>query len=300
MKPNDKDPFNDGNKFPNIADVERAYKELMEFNAYHGERAGINEDENAILGLNLSITLENVEPILSAVGLRHYAADEVTEKNADGEPSRQGIYIDEPALFSEFIEANNRDFTGHPDISGLIREVYDNLIKDIDEVSIYKEKQGIQDLEGDSQDMFVKDLADITEILEGVKLEGEQPDYELGKEYAEWAGREDFNDFLKLRRLGLRKKGLDGAKNWHERMDILEAEDFYMLWTALLNNYDNVSHKYIYGDRKLPLMAESYLKEALSTAGAWLDAQDSVSVPKINNFREEFVKIKAHAESLHL
>jgi len=313
----------DRKEYPSIQEIEAALSEIKAHNSKHTGMGGairriinsmgndvLSDDDSAEAGqdylsensfnlesdndsaeaeLSEELTSFNVLPVFRRIGLALYDGERL-ERTGDSvaitsSPPRQDLFVDEFEPFQEFLEHNIHEISESESVSGMVFNIYESILKDIEMAK------------DDYRDALLDDLSKIIPIIKKIPFKTKRQNLELGEAYINWGKTPEFDDYLEARKLGLTNGKSFDAHTWHKDSSGSSLE---LRWESLLNHYVGVLAKY--GDQNnLSMLMKMEIQEALSSLYEWVEKPPSTLPPGyIDGIRVALNAIKAKAKDLHL
>lgn len=319
----DRERSYDREEHPSIQEIEAALREIKEHNSKHTGMGGAlrrilnsmetgvsndynnaesdqesllennfnfdSDDDNAEAELSEELTTYNVLPVFQKIGLALYDGERL-ERAGDSvaltsSPSRQHLFVDEFEPFQEFLEHNIHQISESKPVSDMVLNIYKSYLKDIEMAK------------DDYRDALVDDLSKLIPLIKEIPFKTNGLDLELGEAYVNWGRSEEFDDYLRSRKLGLTHGKGFGAHNWHEDSTGSALE---LRWESLLNHYVSVLTKY--GDQNnLTMLMKMEIQEALNSLYEWVEKPPaSIGPEHFDGIKSASQTIKAKVSDLHL
>lgn len=312
-----------GDNYPLAEELESALSELHEHNSKHTGIGGVfrkiigslggseqkatgtdTNEENDLIdsGIDFSVvdndlegelsedlTVFNVLPIFSKIGLGLQDGENISntsDKNNDKRGhAKQVLKIVDVNLFRTYIDRHADLISNSESISNMIRKIYDDILRDI------------ENTEGQYRDKSIEKLIGINPVLKNINFRGIKPDLELGEAFINWSKKLEFDDYLLSRKMGLTGgKNFDAFK-WHTDSP---KDKLILKWESLLSYYSGLLKKYGH-ENDLTKLVTMEIKDALSAFNVWINNPPK-STPKeyLLDSKSAYESIAEKIKKLHL
>ncbi len=210
----------------------------------------------------LSLT---ADPVFENIGLTRFGGESVMTGNKPVTSKEQELTISQPTKFGEFLDECSKNLSEFPVIKDTLGNVYNNLLQGIELTA-----SSHDELDEETREEYRRLALDVLDSLQPKYINLQESDglkvnLDKGLSYLNWGRKDEFDDFIKSRDLGLREAGTFSATEWH--LDS-SGESYSSRWGNLFSHYDSVVKKFG-SNNDLALHIKFGINDALKEASDW-------------------------------